>query len=787
MFSETGYFLRLSIRYFSKKQLHFTLVNIIGLAVGFACFLSAVLFSYDELNYDRFHPNSDRIFRLVVDWNGDGVERKWARSSIPVGRVGDGAIPEIDQLVRIRKNPGNELLSVNDKDFYESLLLFAEPEFFQLFGFTLLRGNPNSVLNDKYGIVLTERTAKKYFGDQDPLGKTIRYDGRFDLKVTGIAQNPPSHSHIQFGTLLPFLLLEEIFSEKRRNHWGQFDHYTYLKTTEEVAPSMIEEKMASFLSDQAPDWVGEKVTLKLQPIRSIHLQSQRQGELSMNSDMSYSVIFLIASGLILVLTLINYINLLMATYLARYKEIAMRKILGSSKSKLLIGLMSESILFALTGMLLAIIMMQILIPSASALTGKHFQGILNFRSVALFFGLSLVTGVICGVFPAIRLIKISSFNKEIKLQKSSIYQSLTLLQLVISALLLTAVLGVTRQLNFMQETSLGYSGEDIFVIPLKSRSENVNYKTTVNRLTNIPGIQKASFSSSTPGTNNYLTYTYGIETANREEAALSTIILDEYFYSLYDIELKQGRLPDGLAQKETEVVINEAAVDFFNLQDPIGKSVNGKVKGTIVGVVDNFQINSLHAPLEPVIMYNFLPTLRYVSIKLERSDSFQRTLEQLGTLWSEIYPQYPLEFHMLEEDNQRLYSFERSVLYTLNTLVVIAIFITAFGLISHTALYSRQSARELSIRKVLGGSFYSILYHALKKLTPLLFLAIIFVITFGYWGLNSWLQYFALRNPPDLFTFFVPILSMALLTFFLIGIILWNQLNQASVKYLRDQ
>lgn len=787
MFSETCYFLRLSLRYFSRKQLSYTIVNIVGLAVGFTCVLVAGLYGYDELSYDRFHPDSKKIFRLVVNWSGDGVTRNWARSSIPVGRVGDGSIPEIDQRIRIRKNPGTDLLSVENKDFYESQMLFVESGFFDLFGFQLLSGEPTNVLEDKNNIVLTESTAKKYFGDQDPIGKTIRYDGRFDLKVTGIAKNPPSQSHIQFDCLITFALLEDIFSESRRNHWGQFDHYTYLKISSTADPEKIEAKMGSFLANQAPDWVTEKITLKLQSIRSIHLQSQRQGELSFNSDITYSAIFLIAATMILLLALINYTNLLVAICLTRSKEMAMRKILGSTRRKLLTSLITESILFMISGMVLAILMVQIIMPLLGTMTGKDLTGIQNLWGLLLCIVLSILIGAFAGIFPALQLVKLSTSSADIsKRFKSSVGNILIIVQLMISSLLIMAVLGVTKQLVFMQQASLGYEDGNVLIIPIKDRSQNRQYKTIVERIKNVPGIKTASFSSSTPGTNNYLTYTYKIENTNREEAALSTIILDENFFDLYNIGLTQGRLPDGLPHEGTQVILNQAAVDFLELKEPVGKSVKGKANGTITGVVENFQINSLHSPMEPVIMYNFLPTLRYVSVKPEQAFSAQ-TIDQLGHLWSDIYPQYPLEFGFLEEDNLRLYSFEKGVLFSLDILVVIAVFIAAFGLIGNAALGARRSAREYSIRKVLGGSSRSILYHAFIRLVPSVLLGTIIAISFGYWGLNSWLQGFAFQSKPGLAVYLLPIILMCVLLVLFVGGILIRQLNQAPTKFLKEE
>lgn len=787
MFIETRYFLRLSLRHLFKKQLGYTLINITGLAVGFATILIAGIYSYDELNYDRFHPNSERVYRLVVDWDGDGVKRNWARSSVPVGRVGDGDVPEIEQLVRVRKNPGTDLLTIANQSFYESQLLMVESGFFDLFGFKLMRGEINKVLSDKFSIVLNERTAKKYFGDQDPLGKVIRYDGRFDLTVTGVVKNPPTQSHIQFDCLLSFNLLDEMFSEGRLNHWGQFDHYTYLRTVERANTVDVETKMKTFLANQAPEWVNEKIILRLQPIHSIHLKSHRHSELSVNSSTSYSFVFITAAGLVLLLAIINYINLSAAIYMARTKEILMRKVLGSSKRNLLNTFITESIVLSITAMTLALLIMQFLLRQIGSVSGKDFGGAINFSVIGLALVIALITGLVSGIFPAVQLIKLQSFTTSIlKKGKTSLSNIMILVQLAISSLLIIAMLGVSKQLSFMQSTSLGYKSDEVLIIPIKDRSQNSKYQTTINELGSISGVKSASFSSSTPGTNNSLTYTYKIQNANREEAAVSTVILDENYFDLYGIALKEGRFPDGkLTVGQAQIILNQAAVDFFELEEPIGKTVTGKVKGIIIGVVEDFQINSLHTPMEPLIMYNFLPTLRYVSVKPD-SHFTPQVLDKITASWSSIYKNYPLEFSFLEDDNLRLYSFETGVLFSLDILVRIAVFIAAIGLMGHATLLRRRSAREYSIRKVLGGSSSVILLRIFKKFLPPLFIGSVVVISLGYWGLNLWLQNFAFRNSPNLAIYVLPILSMTILLILIVCGLLLKQLNQSPVKYLRE-
>jgi len=788
MFSAKRYFIRLSLRHLFKRQLGYTLINIAGLAIGFVSFLAAILFSYDELTYDRFHPNYNQVFRLVVDWDGDGIKRDWARSSVPVGRVSDGTIPEIQERVRIRKNPGSDLLKVDEALFYETQLLLVEEGFFNFFGFELKNGLPEEVLADKYNIVLTESTSRKYFGDSDPIGKTIRYDGKYDLKVTGIAKDPALQSHIQFDVLLSFLLLDEMFSESRLAHWGQFDHYTYVRTTANSSQVEVESKMHDFLLGNAPEWVNEKMAVKLQPISSIHLESQRLSELSANSNKSYSIVFVVAASLILLVAILNYINLSTATFLARSKEIVMRKVLGSSKRSLLLSLVAESVLLSILAMCIAMALMTAILPKIGLESGKNFQDLDVWVISGLSFIISLTIGLIAGIIPASQLSMQQNFSAGLRSSaaKSRLGSIMIMTQLVISSLLIMAMLGVSRQLSYIQNTDLGFVDNDILIIPIKDRSNNSRYETTTNQLKSVAGIKAVSFSSSTPGSSNALTYTYKISGANRKESVITTIILDENYFELYAIELAKGRFPlSDSDDNRTQIILNQAAVDFFEIEEPIGKTVTGKAKGTIVGVVENFQVNTLHSPIEPLIMFNYIPTLRYVSIKPVVNFDRQ-SIDKVAEIWASIYTIYPMEYSFLSDNNLRLYNFEQGVLFSLDILVMVAIFISTIGLIGHAILLRRQNAREYSIRKVLGGSSTLILTGTFKKLLPTLIVVIVLVGVLGFWGLNQWMENFAFRSPLGFDVYLLPTLAMISLFVILVGGLIFVQLKKAPIKFLRN-
>ena len=283
-------FFQLSLRNLFRKNRLFTVINISGLAIGLACLFLIALFIYDEYSYDTFHEKTDRIYRIVLDFKEEGNTVKWARTSAPIGQYLTGAYPEVEHVVRLRKNPGTDLLSYEDVKFYEEKIFFADSTLFNVFDFSLSNGNPASALTDKNSIIITDDLAKKYFKNEDPIGKTLRLNNLIDLKVTGILNKMPANSHFVADAFITFSSLDASLGEKRLTHWGWMDHYTYVLLTKGSIPQQLEEKLPEFIKSNAPEWVNEKEKLYLQPLKSIHLHSDLKDEITPNSHESYSYI-----------------------------------------------------------------------------------------------------------------------------------------------------------------------------------------------------------------------------------------------------------------------------------------------------------------------------------------------------------------------------------------------------------------------------------------------------------------------------------------------------------------
>ncbi len=776
------------LRILFGQNLIYTAINVIGLSLGITSLVLALLFAKDEFEYDTFHPEYERLYRIVVNWDGDGVIRNWARSSPPIAEMIRTSTPNISPVVRVRKNPGTDLFSVGDNHFYEPHFFIADPEFFELFGFQLKVGVPADVLKDKYSIVLTVTAAIKYFNDPNPIGEVIQYDNKYNLTVTGIASDTPKNTHLYFEMIAPFQLLDEMFSERRLTHWGQFDHYTYGRLSKGTSPIESEEQLYENLKSYAPEWVPSKMRLGLQPIADIHLNSDRHSELVPNSKRIYSYMFLGAAFLVLAMAVFNYINLTLSLFLKRQKEIAMRVILGSSKYGLVIRLVYEAVIVSLVAGGFSLLTIWLLMPHIGLITGKSLLENLSMVEIVGLLAGTVFLGIIAGILPAMHLVsRYRQLNEHSSIRRRNHVRSAIFIgQLSISGFIVLAMLAANRQLEFLYSQSLGYEDEKVIVIPVKDRSNNKNYTTITNALRSVSGVENVSFCSTTPGTNNSLTYTYTFHGAGagRGETPMAVVIADEQYIPLYGVQLLEGRLPDGNTSKESQdIIINEATVAMLELEEPIGTQVTGKVEGIVVGVVQDFQLNSLHDTPEPMILYNYLPTLRYVSIKLSQSDP--QTMTDISKVWNQFYPEYPMEYSYLKAENQNLYSFEKGVKSALGVLQPIVILLVIIGMTGHTLLMGSERAKEFAIRQSLGGSTVQIIRSVILGMWPSWLISLVTVGIVGHLSIRKWFEGFAYHIDSSLDMMLFPVLGMIFLIILIMGGLIGLQLRRSPTKYLR--
>ena len=782
---------QLSIRNLFRKNRLFTFINISGLAIGIASFLLVALFIADEYSFDKYHKNANRIYRIVLDFTSDGTVTNWAKTSAPIGQYLTGAFPEIEHVVRLRKNPGTDLLTYDNAQFYEERLFFADSSLFKVFDFKLIKGNPSSALSVKHSIVISESLAKKYFNNEDAIGKSLRLNNQIELNITGIIQDIPGNSHFIADAFISFSSLDDLLGEKRLAHWGQFDHYTYVLLTNNAKPEDVELKLPELLKRNAPEWVSEKETLFLQPLTTIHLHSDRKDEITANSKETYSYILGTIACFILFMASANFINLTTATQISRFKEISIQKILGANKYHLTLYSLTESQVICLIASIVAIIIGYVALPTFNLTTGKQ----ISFENAQWLLTLSIALAVIVGLLSS-SIPSIQAFNagtilvsKPIGTRngKSTLRTSLIIFQFSISILLILGTLVVSSQFNFLKSARLGFNGENIVVVPIKDRAQNDRYSSIVNEISQLSGVERASFSSSTPACNNSLTYTYTFLGTEIKDRSMATFLIDENFIDLFKINLKSGRLINP-ASKDTlsEILLNEAAVEHLNLSEPIGQLVTGKVKGRVVGVIENFNHTSLHSGIEPIIMYAYLPTFRFVSVKLKESET-AKGLTSLQSKWPELYEGYPLEYSFLQDQIQQLYSAELQLSRSYTSFSIIAIIISGIGLIGLSTFSISRKHKEISIRKVFGGSTLQIISQFYSAYLKIILIAVLVSWTLGYYWMSKWLTDFTYKTELSFYHFVTPVFIMTIILLITTGIQTFKASITNPIKNLRDE
>jgi putative ABC transport system permease protein len=757
-------FFVISYRKLFHKDRLFTFINVSGLAIGIACLLLVALFVREEYTYDTYHKKSERIYRLVVDFINEGNVTHWARSSAAIGHFLRGHYPEIEEVLRIRKNPGTDLLSYDERNFYEERIYFADSSLFKVFDFKLKRGDASKALNDNHSMVITEKLARKLFHDKEAIGQSIRFNNMIDLKVTGILDEIPGNSHFIADAFITFSSLHELFGESRLMHWGQFDHYTYVLLAPFASPIALEEKFPDFNKTFAPAWVAEKEKIFLQALSSIHLHSHRKDELSQNSDERYAYILSTIALFILIMAVANFINLSTATQAARLKEVNIRKILGAGKNDLSLYFMMESLLISISALAIALLLSWLLLPYFNQLTDRQILFQWNSWLMLLSVTTVLIIATLGGLFPAWQsnrtmftaLNKLSFGGKG----RAGLRKALITFQFAISILLIAATWIVSKQLNYLESSQIGFNGNRVIVVPIKDRSGNSRYNTLVNEIQQIPGVEQVSFGSSTPGSNNSFTYTYTFPDSDLGEQTLSSFIVDEHFFDLYEINLLEGRIfnPD-YTDTLTEIIINEAAVKHFNLNDPIGQQVRGKVRGKVVGLVNNFNHTSLHEGFSPLIIYPFTPTFRFVSIKLKDGEE-RLAISELEKHWQNYFPGFPMEYSFLADQIKQLYSAEKLLSEAYQYFSVIALIIAGIGLIGLSGFMMERKRKEISIRKVFGGSVRQIVgwiyadFLGVTIVSTLLAWIVIYIWSY------RWLSSFAYKITLSPWHFILPVIIM---------------------------
>lgn len=736
-----------------------------GLAVGMACCILMLLWVQDELSWDRFHESGDRIFRVIAEQQTMDETILNARTPDPLLPALRENYPEIVDAIRFQGFSG-WVVSANGKTFTNDDLGTADPSFFEMFSFPFIQGDRKAALQDRYSIVITEDMARKYFGNDDPLGKIIDIGIRFN--VTGVIKNIPHNSHLHFNCIFPIINMEDCWEEDFED-WDRIAFYTYVQLEKNSPVGEVNEKISDVVRTHHPESNIERIFL--QPLHRIHLYSNYQWDLDNynKSDISYVYMFAITALGILLIACINFMNLSTARAGNRAREVGMRKVAGAHRTDIIKQFFGESVLLAFISLCFALIMASIFLPVFNGLTGKQLT--LGFTSNLPFIaGLGLITlftGMVSASYPALI---ISSF-RPVKVLKgasplgtgrrSRLRKVLVICQFTLTIVLIIGTGIVYKQLDYMLNRNLGFDKDHILYFPMGFSYRD--WAAAKHALLQNPNILRAT-NSNPPNGKPWASTDFDWEGKRPEEkVVMYPYDVDEDYLNTFRMRMADGRFfLKTFATDTANYVVNEAAARAMGMTSPVGKwfSHHGR-KGQIIGIIGDFHQSSLHTEIEPLIL-QFGGPAPYTCIKIH-AENVPETLNYIEQIWNKFAAEgHPFQYEFLDLAIQRFYKTEQKIGKVFRYFTVLMIFISYLGLFGLASFTAEQRTKEIGIRKVMGASVTKIMLMLSTEFIKWVAVSNIFAWPAAYFLINRFLRNFAYRINPGVGMFvFSGLLALA--------------------------
>ncbi|MFP4095425.1 MAG: ABC transporter permease [Cyclobacteriaceae bacterium] len=804
-------YLKIAIRNLVRHK-QTTLINLLGLSVGIAACIMMLLFVQYELSYDRYHENADRIYRVSREWHNEDGE-----SSLHLGHLAPpfapmlaNDFPEVIQhSVRLVHDKRVVLAyEAGDVIMEEDQLFFVEPSIFQVFSFPLLQGDPQTALSEPNSIVITESTAQRYFGDDDPMGKVLMYANEEPFKVSGVSPDVPPNSHFHFDILVSFATLENYFGQKEMMaNWDDNFVSTYLLLAEGYDPQALEARFSGFIDRHlAPAADGNPASrrdfLHLWPLTDIHLHSHLDSEIEDNGNITYIYLYSISAVFLIMIACINYINLSTARAGRRAKEVGIRKVVGAGRHMLVGQFLSESVLIAIFSLGAALLLVEMALPYFNTFFGQTLS--LNFYNntfiIVLLMAIVLVVGVVAGSYPAFFL---SSFLPARILKAGSVPRSthtrlrsgLVVLQFTISIVLIIGVFAIENQLAYVKSKPLGFKPDNLLVLPV-NETIHQQYEQLKAQLLSQPGILNVSLGSRVPS-GQLLDSNGGRVEVNGEmkevNYRLANVEVDHDFIPSFDIRLVAGRDFDiQRASDSTEAfILNETAVrriGWASAEEAVGKKMNyGSRQGYVIGVVEDFHFESLHQPISPIVFQIITGLRMYRLIARVRPEAHSEVLSYLNEQWAYLMPNVPFSYYTVAAQFDEQYAREDKFGQIVLLFSGLALFIAALGLVGMAAFVAEQRTKEVGIRKVLGASVGQILLLLTGSFSKLVLIAFAVATPLAYWLMDRWLANFAYHDTPGIGIFLLAGILALLVALLTVSSQTLRAATQNPVESLRNE
>jgi putative ABC transport system permease protein len=736
-----------------RKYKVYSFINISGLSIGMACCILILLWIRYEWSYDRFHKNTDTIHRIVVNWPS-GTHTSWTwRTPPPLAAALKTDLPGIEEASRFHRISG--ILVEKEQTGFNETIGFTDPELFSIFTLPLQSGNPETVLADPHSIVISETTARKYFGREDPLGKVMIVGDSLSLQISAVMEDIPPNSVISCPILIPFRHMETLTGYGNVDEWGDFGYNTYVLLTDHADPNDTNHKLKDYLDIRWEEPENE-VELTLQPLTRIHLY-----DLGGGGPIVYIWIFSAIAVFILLIACINFMNLTTARSATRAREIGVRKVVGANRRQLIRQFLFESFLLSLISLLAAFVIVILMIKPMTQLAGLPAKShLFDPGVIPLFLLITVLTGLIAGSYPAFLLSSIRSAEILKSRQKygSLLFRKcLTIFQFTISIFLLISLLLISRQLGYMNRKPLGFVKNHIIYVPLNDDLLRL-YGPFRQELLRNPDISHMTATSSYVGLGPMWS-TSGVDWEGRTPDAsfsLDMIYADQDFAETFQLGLAAGRyFSREYTTDATNFILNEAAIAEMGLENPVGMEigVTGQ-RGRIIGVLNDFNFEPLRNHVQPLVILMQPRYFRYTAIKIE-AENIPSTLAFIEQTFQRFSPRYPFEYRFLDEVIDQTYHPEQRSRQLLRYFVLLAGFISCLGLFGLASFMVQKRTKEIGIRKTLGASTATIFLLLSKGFIRWVIIANFIAWPIAYFTMNKWLQSFAyhINLAPELFLF----------------------------------
>ena len=771
-------YLKIAFRNIIRHKAYST-INILGLAIGMACSILILLWVQNELSYDRFHVNADEVYRITC--NAGEFKAAVNPAGMPAGLKAQ--IPAVKNFVRLSE-PSTNLFEVGNRKFEEKRVFYADSTFLQVFSFPLVKGDAKTALQRIDGVLITEDMAKKYFGQEEAMGKTLRKDNGNNVTVTGILANVPSNSHLQFDFILPMASIAQTNYDLKNNVWDNFNFYTYIQLDKSFVPSAS--SLAGLNSQMNQIYKKRVSTIKvdfhLQPLTSIHLYSNLQVDLTGHGNIQYVNIFFIVAIFILVVACINFMNLATARSARRAKEVGLRKVVGAGRGQLIRQFLGESLLITFFSLLISLGLVLSFLPVFNNISEKDLS--VNFSDGKLLLsllGMAVVTGLISGSYPALFLsgfLPVKVLKGDMKSMGGNLLfrNGLVVTQFIVSIVLLVGTVVVYKQLKFIREKNLGFDKENLLYMNMTgdmwNKQQALKSELQRNTLTGAFTIISDLPTNLTSGTVNI--HWEGKDP--KSQVVFPSMYVSEDFINVFQMKILNGRsFSKSFKGDSSNYIVNEKALQVMgmNVSNAVGKPLSFQdSKGTIIGVVKDFNFKPIQQPIEPLV----LCLNRYGGTVVVRTHpgSTEATIKALEKISRQLNPAYPFSYNFLDKDLANLYRGEQRLGMLFNIFAVLAIFISCMGLYGLSAFMAEQRTKEIGVRKVLGASVFNIVFLLSTNFTRLILISMAIAIPLSWFAINNWLEGFAYRIHVSWIIFLVASLTALLIA--------WATVSYESIK-----